>query len=54
MAGAFVGLDYAAALALAPEGVEIEDFKQLLLRAEAGLIAGLAKLTEDKPDGGQE
>jgi hypothetical protein len=55
MAGAFIGLDYAQALALAPDGCDPDALKHHLLRAEAGMIAGLAKLTEsEKPDGGQE
>ena len=42
MDGAFIGLDYAAALAIAPPGLDRETFAAFLLKAEAGMLSGLA------------
>jgi len=41
------GLDYRAALALAPDGCDRNDLTALLLQAEAGILTGLAKAKGD-------
>ncbi|WP_330084860.1 hypothetical protein [Methylocystis iwaonis] len=50
LAGVMTAIDYRAALAMAPCGIDLDAFKVLLLRAESGLLSGLAKLGE-KADG---
>lgn len=47
MAGVVVGVDYRAALAIAPHGLDREAFKALLLQAEAGMLAGYAKVQSE-------
>lgn len=50
LAGVMTAIDYRAALAMAPSGTNLDAFKALLVRAESGLLSGLAKLGE-KTDG---
>lgn len=43
LSGALTGIDYMAALAIAPGACDHDTLKELLLQAEAGLIEGLAE-----------
>lgn len=43
MAGVAIGLDYAGALALAPQDCDRDELSFLLRHAETGLLAGFRK-----------
>lgn len=51
MSSQIVGLDYPAALALAPAGSDGEAMKYLLMQAESGMMAGLAEAQDNPTDG---
>lgn len=40
------GVDYRAALAMAPAGCDREALKALILQAEAGMLEGVAELAQ--------